>query len=365
MEKNLYDILGVSKDATEQQISKAYKKLAVKYHPDKQVGKSDQEKKEAEEKFKEATKAYEILTDKDKRQKYDTFGTIDGNIPNMGGYSNPFTGGGFPDIDIADLFGYGRGRAGAQANRHAPGKDIRMTVPLTLEDIYNGCKKTLKYKKNIRCAFCHGDGGTGKKTCPRCGGTGQAYEVRQTAFGIAQQVFTCPECKGTGFITEHKCDKCKGTGFSQKDATVTVEFPAGIQYQNGLQIPGAGHESSDKLGSDGCFIAIADYAFDTSKFKIDGYDVYEYVEIPYYDLLLGCEKEIKLPNGQKRKVKISECTPDRKKIRLYRDGIAPKNTGLCGDYYIIIKAVYPDTLLKTEREHLEKIKAYKSKISKG
>lgn len=350
MDKNLYDILGVKKTASEKEIQKAYKKLALKYHPDKQVGKSDEEKKKAEEVFKEAAMAYDVLNDKEKRQQYDMFGTVGGS-PNMGGYgnSNPFSGGGFP-FGFEDLFGYGR-RSGGSGRSYAPGADARMRIPLTIEEVYSGCKKTVKYKKNVRCSHCHGDGGTGKKVCPNCGGTGQVMNVQQTAFGIAQQITTCRDCKGTGYIVEKKCTHCSGTGFTQKDSTVTIEFPAGIQNGNGIQVPGAGHEAKDSHGSNGNFLAVVDYAFKEDEYEVSNYNVRQTVHVPYYDMLLGSEIEIKLPDGRVRKINLDECTPHGKQIRLYKDGISGH-----GDYYLTIVGDMPSTLSVADKAALEQIR---------
>lgn len=348
MAKSLYEVLGVDKNATEQQIAKAYKKLAIKYHPDKQVGKSDAEKQKAEAAFKEVAAAYEVLSDKEKRQQYDMFGTVNG-APNMnnGGYTNPFGGFGF---DFADLFGGGR-RSGASGRQYAPGADVRMRIPLTIEEVFNGCKKTVKYKKNVRCSHCHGAGGSGKKSCPKCGGTGQIMDVRQTPFGIAQQITTCPDCRGEGYIVESRCKHCGGTGFETKEASVTVEFPAGIQDTNGLQIPGMGHEAKDSLGNNGNFIAIANYKFTQDEFEIAGYNVRHTVNIPYYDLILGCEYSLKKPDGSVRKINIASCTPNGKQIRLYKDGIAGK-----GDYYITLNAQFPESLSPADQVALEQVR---------
>src|SRR5574344_1304040 len=182
MAKNLYEILGVSKDCNEKDLKAAYRKLSKKYHPDMQKGKSPSEVKEAEEKFKDVNHAYEVLSDPQKKQNYDTYGDENGN-------QNPFGGSGFDPFSGFSGFGSSR----QQRNQVQPGRDIQMKIPVTIEDIFNGVKKVVKYKRDVRCPSCHGAGGTGQKTCPRCHGAGKIIHqslIGRGTFSIQEEI--CP-----------------------------------------------------------------------------------------------------------------------------------------------------------------------------
>lgn len=353
MRKDYYQILGVDRNADAKAISKAYKRLCLRYHPDKQVGKSDEEKKEAEEQFKLIAEAYDCLSDENKRQHYDTFGSMD-NFNNQSGYNNAWSGGDPFDI-FAQMFG-GRRTGGfsgsaAQQKKREPGSDVRMRIPVTIEDIFNGVTKKVKYKRYVRCSSCHGEGGTGVHTCPKCGGTGQVMETHRTPFGYTQQISTCSVCKGTGEVVDKKCTTCNGTGFKEIEEIIEMNFPAGMQNGNGFQYTGKGNEAKSSLGSNGNFIAIVQYQIDSERYVIEGNDVLERIYIPYYDILLGCEHKVVLPNGKEHVLNIESCTPEGKVIKLYRAGLQ----GL-GDYYFEIHYKFPDTLSDSDRKALEQIK---------
>lgn len=358
MRKDYYNILGVNKNATAKEIQKAYKKAALKYHPDKQVGKTEEEKKAAEEQFKLVAEAYECLSDENKKQHYDTFGTMD-NFANGNGFNTTEWGNMNDPFEMfANMFGGGRSsfRGGfsgsaAQQQKRQPGNDVRMRIPVTIEDIFNGVTKKVKYKRYVRCATCHGEGGSGVKTCSRCGGTGQIMETKQTPFGYAQNIRTCPVCHGAGETVTNQCATCNGTGFKEVEEIIELNLPAGMQNGNGFQVTGKGSEAKSSLGSNGNFIAIVQYQINSDKYVVEGNDVLERIYIPYYDILLGCNYKVKLPNGKEHTLNIESCTPEGKVIRLYKEGI-----NNIGDYYFEIHYQFPEKLSDADRKAMEQIK---------
>lgn len=356
MNKDYYSTLGLKKGASEKEIKSAYRKLSLKYHPDKQVGKSDDEKKKAEEKFKEINEAYSVLSDPDKKNNYDKFGDPNGRSADFSGFGgfNDFSG--FGGDPFSDLFNstFNRGRGFRQRPTEFPGTDIKMTVPLTLEEIFNGCTKKLKFYKNIRCTSCHGEGGTGHKQCPHCKGTGYISKQEWTGFGVTKITQDCPYCNGTGFTHEYTCKTCNGTGFTRKETIVEINFPAGIQEGWAIEKNGEGNESKSSKLQNGTFYAIAKYNFDKEKYQIQGLNVIEKITLPYYDVLLGTEYILELPNNTKKKIYIPSCTPDGKLLRLYREGIKTQNR--VGDYYLEIHHSMPDSISEKERAELELIK---------
>lgn len=243
MGKDYYKILGVERTASADEIKKAYKKLAIKYHPDRQGDKSEAEKKEAEDKFKEAAEAYSVLSDNDKRQRYDQFG--EAGVNGQGGFGG-FGQGGFTMDDIFSQFGDifegmgfgfgGRGGAsyggGRQQKRRYKGDDLRVKVRLTLEEISTGVTKKFKVKKDIVCQECHGSGCNGDskpETCSQCNGTGYIITTQRTMFGMMQQQAVCPHCHGEGTIIKDKCNHCHGTGIEKGEEVIEVHIPAGVQ----------------------------------------------------------------------------------------------------------------------------------------
>lgn len=346
--KGYYKILGVSESATDDDIKRSFRKLSLKYHPDKQAGKSDAEKADAEQKFKEINEAYQVLSDPEKKSNYDKYGDPEAK----GGFNFDGGGfGGFGGFPFSDFFG---GRARNQARPAQPGSDIKMSVPLTIEEIFNGCTKKLKFDRNVRCANCHGDGGTGKKTCMHCGGTGFETVTQMTAMGMMQTTKTCSHCHGTGTTIEHTCPTCGGTGFKKTSTVIEVTFPAGMPDGYATVKNDQGNESKDRKGSNGDFYAIAKHTFDTNKYSVVGLDVIEKIYIPYYDILLGCDYIVEIPNGSKKKINIESCTPEGKVLRLYREGIKGKDR--VGDYYIEVHYLMPASITEEERKKLEDIK---------
>lgn len=333
MQKNYYDILGINKDASEKDIKKAYRKLAAKYHPDKQVNKSDSEKKEAENKFKEIAKAYEVLSDPAKKSNYDTYGSEDGPQGNW----NPFS-----DFGFDDLFGTRKQRQ----EYIQPGQNLQITVRLSIKDIYCGIVKDLKYRRKRRCRKCNGEGGSGVKTCQYCNGTGVITDRQQNGWQtfISQQ--PCRHCGGTGKMVEHICDNCNGTGFEIQEKTIKVNIPKFIK--NGVRcatIEDAGNEAKDYRGKTGVLYIIVMYSYNEERYQVVDNKIYERVDIPYYDAIVGSNIDIELPDNTIQKVFINEGTQNN---RIYK----------VNDHYNIIVNITtpknPDTneieLLKTIKE---------------
>lgn len=358
--KDYYEILGVSRDASSEDISKAYKKLALKWHPDRHVNDSEEKKKECEENFKEVSEAYSVLSDPQKKQQYDRFGTV-GDQP--GG----FGAGGFDPFDIfRTQFGdnpfssfFHHGFSGQTQREYIPkGQDIQMHVKYSMKDFYCGCTKTLKYKKKHRCQVCHGEGGTGVSTCPVCGGTGMETITQRTPFGIMSQSQPCSHCHGIGKTVQDICHHCNGTGFEVEETTIDVTLPAGCADGSRAVISGKGHESKDIRGTNGDFIVIVTFSDESGKWRVNGNDIIQQVDIDWADCMLGAEVNVTLPDGAKKTIKLKECTPDGKTYKLRGCGV--KQHGLeVGSYFVEVHWKLPESLTKKERELITQLKQHK------
>ena len=355
--RDFYNILGVSRDASDEEIKKAYRKLSLKWHPDRHSNDSEKDKKIAETKFKEISEAYSILSDPEKKKKYDTYGDADINIDQgFGGFEQMFNGFGFFGNHFDNPFGGGF----TQNDFIEAGENISMKIPLSIEDIYNGITKKVKFERKVRCPNCHGEGGTNKKTCPYCNGQGKIKNISRSGHMTFSQIVECPHCNGTGYIIGTKCPTCKGTGLKTEYNTVEVVFPAGIPNGAFRQYPNQGNESKNRKGDNGNFIAIVDYKIDENKYAINGLNVLEHIKIPYYDILLGCTYEVNIPNGKKKIITIPECTKEDNIMKIEGEGL--KYNGQTGDYYVCIHYDYPTKLLEKEKEHIEFIREMKTKI---
>ena len=358
MNKDLYKILGLSKGASDNDIKRAYRKLALKYHPDRQGGKSDAEKKEAEENFKEVSWAYDILSNPEKKQRYDQFGITDDQQQQMGGgfdASEIFKHfmGGFgsmfgedDDNPFSSFFSGGRRR---HQNKPSRGQSIRMQIPVSIDEILNGVHRDIKYDIKVRCDKCHGVGGDGVDSCPHCHGTGMITEVQRTGFGMIQNSHPCQYCGGTGQVIKNKCTNCGGTGFKTKEVTLRIDCQPGFENGYQMMFNGKGYESKSASQQNGDLLIELVYQFDTNKFVIQGNAIYEIVEIPYYDCILGKELEYVLPNGDRVKVKIPEYTKDKTPIDLKKRYGSIK-------YYIVVSVKMPSYIRKSEKELLENIR---------
>lgn len=355
MEKDLYKILELDKTATEQQIKANYKRLALRYHPDRQANKSDTEKKEAEEKFKEVAFAYSILSDSEKKQRYDQFGITD-DQQSMGGGFDPseifkhFMGGfSMFDNDDNDPFAnfFGRGKRQQQRGPQ-PGQSIRMQIKVSIEDILKGINRDIEYTIQARCNKCGGIGGEGVETCSHCHGTGMITETQRTGWGIMQNSHPCQYCGGTGQSIKKKCSKCNSTGLINKTVSVHVNIPVG--FENGYQqlFKGKGYESKDKNGPNGDLLLEFVYVFDQSKYMMKHNAIYEKIEVPYYDCIIGKNINTKLPNGDKITINIPEYSDNGTTIN------SGKRYGYIS-YYFIVSVKMPKYIKKDEKELLKQL----------
>ncbi len=365
--KDYYKILGLDKSATDADIKKQFRKLSLENHPDRQVGKSDAEKKAAEERFKDIAEAYEVLKDPKKRQQYDAggsggFGDFDDFFSKMnGGGFDPFMGHTDP-FDFSDLFGTRRRRQSRpyENPEDLRGTDIRMNIPLSVEDIVNGCKKKVKYKRHVRCHVCHGKGGENKVTCPYCHGTGMETKVMWRSGMRFESSTTCTHCNGKGYKMENPCSNCHETGFEIVEETLTIAFQPGIGTSPTMYAQ-KGNESRSENGASGNFIAVP--VIDTtklnSKYKIDGINIYETIKVKMTDALLGKEIELQVPGQEKYKQKLSTNTKPGDTITRYGLGLLSEdfeyNRTKRGNYVFVIEYEVPSSLTQEQKDLLEKL----------
>lgn len=352
--KDYYDILGVSKDANDQEIKKAYRKMAMKYHPDKHKG-----DKAAETKFKDINEAYQVLSDKQKRQSYDQFGSADG--PGFGGFGGGGFGGqgfngadfgGFSDI-FETFFGGGAGGGGRSARRTGPvrGANIEGNVRLKFEEAVFGTEKELELTKADTCEQCKGDGvepGSKMVSCNECSGTGEVRSVQNTIFGQMATSRMCGVCEGVGRVPEKKCTTCHGKGRVRKKERVKVKIPAGIDDGSTIRLSGKG-EAGVRGGSHGdlyVHIQVQDH----KDFERRGYDIYSEVHIHMVQAVLGDEVEVETVNGVKV-LKVPAGTQSGKEFKLSGEGVNRLKSSGTGDHIVKIIVDIPDKVSKKEKEH--------------
>lgn len=358
--RDYYEVLGVSKDASEDEIKKAYRKIAIKYHPDR-----NPDNKEAEEKFKEAAEAYDVLHDPQKRQQYDQFGF---NGPSAGGFGG-FSGGSMNMDDIFSMFGdifggrAGGGFGGFGGTRRRPqqhrGSDLRLKVKMSLSEVATGVTKKFKVRKDITCSHCHGTGseaGSTMETCHTCQGSGVITHTTQSIFGMMQTQGVCPTCNGEGKIIKNKCKHCGGTGVEKGEEVVEINIPAGVAEGMVVSVPGKGN-AGQRNGINGDIqVYIEEEANDI--FVRDGNNLIYSLLLDFPTATLGDDVEIPTIEGTKLKVKIEAGTQPGKTLRLRGKGLpAVQGYGQGkGDLVVQISVYVPKTLNKEEVETLKKLK---------
>ena len=357
--RDYYEVLGVPKTASDDEIKKAYRKLAKKYHPDLNPG-----DKTAEEKFKEVGEAYEVLSDKDKKARYDQFGHA-GVDPNYGagagagGFGGGFGGGIDLDDILGSMFGGGFGGFGGsrqRANPNAPrrGDDIRVSLVLSFMEAVHGCAKTVSVSRQDTCPECGGTGaakGTSAETCPDCRGTGYVTVQQRTPFGVMQSTQPCRKCGGKGKIIKTPCSKCHGSGKTASTKRVEVKVPAGIDDDQSLRLAGLG-DAGTNGGPSGDLIVIVTVRPD-AMFERDGYDVHVTVPITYSQAVLGSEIVVPTIDG-KVQYTVPEGTQSGTTFRLRGKGIQYVNGRGRGDQYVHVVVEIPKKLTRTQREALKK-----------
>ncbi|MDP2226675.1 MAG: molecular chaperone DnaJ [Moraxellaceae bacterium] len=340
--RDFYEVLGVAKAASADEIKKAYRKLAMKYHPDR-----NPDDKSAEEKFKEANEAYEILSDEDKRAAYDRHGHA-GVDPNMG--AGGFGGGGnFSDI-FGDVFGdiFGGGGRGGGGQRSSRGADLRYTLELSLEEAVRGTKVQIRVPTQVACEVCDGSGakkGTMPETCRTCAGAGQV-RVQQGFFSMAQ---TCPTCRGRGKTIKDPCNACHGQGRVEKTKTLDVKIPAGVDTGDRIRLSGEGQAGANGAQAGDLYVQVQ--VRDHEIFQRDGADLYCEVPISFADAALGGELEVPTLDGRV-KLRIPEGTQTGKLFRLRGKGVSPVRGGGPGDMLCRVLVETPVQLNKRQKELL-------------
>lgn len=358
--RDYYEVLGLDKNASEDDIKRAYRKLAIKYHPDRNPG-----DKVAEEKFKEAAEAYDVLHDPQKRQQYDQFGF---NGP-QGGFGGGF-GGGMDMNDIFSMFGDifgghsgfggfgGFGGDGAQ-RRFYRGSDLRLKVKLSLQDIASGVTKKFKVKKDVVCPICHGSGaeGGGKpETCPTCHGAGVVNRTVRSMFGMMTTQSECPTCHGEGTIIKNKCHECSGTGVVKGDEIVSIDIPAGVEDGMVVNVSGKGNAGPHNGVNGDIQVLVEEEKNDL--FTRDKQDLIYNLLLDFPTATLGGEAQIPTINGSKISLKIEPGTQPGKSVRLRGKGLpAIKGYGTgTGDLIVNMSVFVPKTLTKDERKAIEALR---------
>ncbi len=358
--RDYYEVLGVSKNATEEEIKKAYRKIAIKYHPDR-----NPDNKEAEEKFKEAAEAYDVLHDPQKRQQYDQFG-----FDAPGGFGG-FSSGGFSMDDIfsqfgsifGDFFGGGAsgfggfgGRTGRAQHR---GNDLRLRVRLTLQEIATGVTKKFKVKKDTTCQHCHGSGaesGSGSETCPTCHGQGFVVKSVRSFLGVMQTQQECPTCHGEGSVIKNKCHECGGTGVKKGEEVVEINIPAGVAEGMVVTAQGKGNAGQHNGRNGDILVYIEEEPNDT--FVRDNQNLIYNLLLDFPTAALGGSIEIPTIDGSKVRIKIEPGTQPGKTLRLRGKGL-PSVQGYgqgMGDLIVQISVYVPKTLSREERDAIERMR---------
>jgi molecular chaperone DnaJ len=359
--KDYYEILGVNKNASKTDIKKAYRKLALKYHPDKNPG------KDSEEKFKEISEAYAVLYDDEKRKLYDMYGHT--GIDQQFSQEDIFRGADFGDIfrgmgfdfsgfginDIFESF-FGRGRSHSRGyQQHRRGADLRYDIEISLEQSYGGLETTIHVPRTETCENCKGSGakpGTNKKQCPQCNGIGQIRQSRRTAFGMFTQVAGCNRCQGQGSIIETPCSECRGRGFVQKKRDIELKIPLGVDDGSQLRLPGQGEAGPAGTGD----LYVVTHIKKHPRFNRRGTDLHTIKNIDFPKAALGGKVQIQSINGSTEQIKITEGTQNGEILKIKGAGMPEVNGRGKGDLYVEIKIQTPTGLSRKAKKLLEELK---------
>jgi molecular chaperone DnaJ len=355
--RDYYDILGVNNDASKSEIKKAYRKLALKHHPDKNPD------EESEEKFKEISEAYAVLYDDEKRRLYDQYGHA--GIDQRYSYEDIFRGADFSDIfgnmgfefsfeDIFERFfghrmGFERG-----PSRRTRGADLRFDVEINLEDVFRGLETTIRVPRSETCDTCDGSGakpGTTTKKCPQCGGTGQARSSRRTAFGMFTQITTCNKCHGQGTFIEERCPECNGKGMLQKTRSIELKIPGGIDDGSQLRLAGEGEAGGSGSGDLYVVIHVKKHPI----FNRRGRDLHVVKEITFPEAAVGTKIDVETLSGKVEKLKISEGTQNGDIFKIRGQGMPSLQGRGQGDLYVEIHVKTPKKLTRKAKKLLEEL----------
>ncbi|MFA6536914.1 MAG: molecular chaperone DnaJ [Patescibacteria group bacterium] len=357
MSKDYYKILGVEKNAGEEEIKSAFRKLAHKHHPDKEGG--------DEAKFKEINEAYQVLGNKEKRQKYEQFGSDFEQQGGFGGgvnwedFMRQARGGGFGNgggfnfggIDLNDVFGDFMGFGGGRGRQQQGGADLEMELSLTFEEAVFGAKKEVEIYKTSICDYCGGTGaqhGTKMNKCSSCGGHGRKRVRQQTFFGLIETEQVCEVCGGSGQKPEIKCSTCHGSGLVKKNTKIEINVPAGVENGTTLKIAGAGEASA--YGRGNLFVNLR--VKNNPKFERRGTDIYQNLKISFVEAILGTKKEIETMDGQVV-LTIDEGTAPGTKLRIKNKGVPKLNGSGRGDFYVTVEVEIPKKISRKQRKLLE------------
>lgn len=359
--RDYYEVLGVTKQTSADDIRRAYRKLAKKYHPD--INKEP----DAEEKFKEVQEAYEVLSDPEKKAKYDQFGhaAFEQGAGGFGGFNGGFSGdfGGFDDI-FSSFFGGGMGgMGGASKRRTGPiqGDDVFRTIQIDFMEAIKGCTKELRLVVDEMCPHCHGSGAKTSndvQTCPTCGGTGQVRQQTRTAFGNFVTTTTCPDCGGTGKIIKEKCPHCSGNGYNRKNVTVDLTIHPGTPNRQRYRIAGKGERGMNGGPNGDLYVEVQVRPHE--HFVRDGRNIHITIPVSAIDAILGCEVDVPTVYGECT-LKIPEGTQHGQLFRMKEKGVKDMRSNVYGDQIVKVEVKIPTKVSKEDKELYQQIKANEEK----
>ena len=347
--RDYYEILGVARGVSDDELKKAYRKLAMKFHPDRNPG-----DKEAEAKFKECSEAYDVLKDAEKRAAYDRYGhaAFEGGMGGGGGGGNPFGGTGFEDI-FEQMFGFGGGRQRGQAAGR--GADLRTEVEITLEEAFAGAKETVRVQSSVQCEACDGSGAeagsTANQTCPTCGGAGKVRA--QQGFFLIERA--CPTCGGSGRVVKNPCKVCQGAGRVQRERTLNVTIPAGVEDGTRIRLSGEGEAGLRGAPAGDLYVDISIQPHEI--FQRDGANIFVRVPLRMSQAALGDAVEVPVIDGGRARVTIPAGTQSGDQFRLRGKGFSVLRSAARGDMYVQVAVETPRHLTARQRELLEEFEA--------